>query len=318
VEVTASQPGDSAYNPANHVSQFVMVTKSPQIISIVTSPGIISESSQIVAFSTSGLPVDLILGTGSAADSLVYHSEGYYTLRGIQSSGEIYLIGNQAGNDNYYPAEQVIDTISINRYNQVIYFDSINNKLYADNLTDTLRAVSSSGLPVTFSVISGPATIQDSIIYITGSGIISVAASQSGNDSVNPATSVFRTFEVYKISSEIIFDDIVVTYGNPFLKIEPVSDSPGSFDFYSSNDHIFVMQGDTAWIMNAGVAQLTIFQNESDNYNAAFKVISLTVLKANPIINITPYEVTYDGLSHEAFGTAYGVEQPTPLNLSSY
>ena len=45
----------------------------------------------------------------------------------------------------------------------------------------TLSATASSGLPVTFSVVSGSGTISGNILTITGVGTVEVAADQSGN-----------------------------------------------------------------------------------------------------------------------------------------
>jgi len=79
--------------------------------------------------------------------------------------------------------------------NQTINF----NAVPATNLgmpAFPLIALSSSDLPVTFSVISGPATIIGNIITLTGSGKVVVQASQAGNSIYNAAPSVTQTFVV--------------------------------------------------------------------------------------------------------------------------
>src|SRR5262249_24558457 len=48
-------------------------------------------------------------------------------------------------------------------------------------------ATSSSGLPVTFSVVSGPATVSGNVLTITGVGTIVVKATQAGGSNYNPA-----------------------------------------------------------------------------------------------------------------------------------
>ena len=47
--------------------------------------------------------------------------------------------------------------------------------------TQALAATASSGLPVTFSVVSGSGTISGNILTITGVGTVVVAADQAGN-----------------------------------------------------------------------------------------------------------------------------------------
>src|SRR6185436_15964948 len=58
----------------------------------------------------------------------------------------------------------------------------------------------SSGLPVSFSIVSGPATIFGNSVTITGAGIVTVRASQSGDANWNAATSVDQSFSVAKLT----------------------------------------------------------------------------------------------------------------------
>jgi hypothetical protein len=58
----------------------------------------------------------------------------------------------------------------------------------------SLSATSSSGLPVTFAVVSGPAALNGSRLTITGAGAITVQASQAGDATYLPAPSVAQTF----------------------------------------------------------------------------------------------------------------------------
>jgi len=62
---------------------------------------------------------------------------------------------------------------------QSIIFASIANQKYGVPLI--LAATATSGLPVTFSVVSGPATISNGILTFTSIGTVVVAANQSGN-----------------------------------------------------------------------------------------------------------------------------------------
>lgn len=59
-----------------------------------------------------------------------------------------------------------------------------------------LMAAASSGLPVSFSVESGPATLNNDIITLTGAGPVSIRASQLGNGTYDSATSIVNTFMV--------------------------------------------------------------------------------------------------------------------------
>jgi hypothetical protein len=61
-------------------------------------------------------------------------------------------------------------------------------------VTAPLFARTTSGLPVTYTV-TGPATIVNGTsIMVTGPGLVTVTAHQSGNATFNPATTVSRSF----------------------------------------------------------------------------------------------------------------------------
>jgi hypothetical protein len=58
----------------------------------------------------------------------------------------------------------------------------------------TLNATATSGLPVTYAVVSGPATITGNQLMITGAGVIVVEAQQPGDGTYLSAPGVSRTF----------------------------------------------------------------------------------------------------------------------------
>jgi hypothetical protein len=57
-----------------------------------------------------------------------------------------------------------------------------------------LSATASSGLPVAFRVVSGPAVVSGSRLTVTGTGAIIVRASQQGNSNYEPADDVDQSF----------------------------------------------------------------------------------------------------------------------------
>jgi ELWxxDGT repeat protein len=77
---------------------------------------------------------------------------------------------------------------------QTITFNPIPDKLTTDSPFE-LEANASSGLAVTFEIISGPATLSGNLVTITGAGTVSVKALQPGNIDFNPA-SAEQSFDV--------------------------------------------------------------------------------------------------------------------------
>jgi sugar lactone lactonase YvrE len=76
---------------------------------------------------------------------------------------------------------------------QSIFFSPLPNFTHGAT-TYTLTGFSTSGLPLTYSVVSGPATISGNTMTVTGTGAVSIRASQPGSASYAAATSVTRSF----------------------------------------------------------------------------------------------------------------------------
>ena len=79
---------------------------------------------------------------------------------------------------------------------QTITFTTIPNKTISD-VPFTINATASSGLPITFSIVSGPATIVGKKITLNGkTGQVVVAANQAGNSTYCMANQQTQTFVV--------------------------------------------------------------------------------------------------------------------------
>jgi hypothetical protein len=81
------------------------------------------------------------------------------------------------------------------KLNQTISFTPIPTKGVNDP-PFALSASSSAGLPVAFRLVSGPATISNAQVSITGLGKVVIEASQGGNTEYNPAPTVTQSFDV--------------------------------------------------------------------------------------------------------------------------
>jgi len=90
---------------------------------------------------------------------------------------------------------------------QSISFPSIDNQLYS-NSSITLDASATSGLPITYTILSGPASLSGSTLTFTGKGEITVRAEQSGDASYAPATAVSRSFYVADALQHIYFEPV--------------------------------------------------------------------------------------------------------------
>jgi kumamolisin len=97
-------------------------------------------------------------------------------------------------NDTVY-AGTATATLTIAQATQTISF-SPSNQVYPASGPITLFGMASSGLALTYSLISGPATESNNQITLTGTGTVIVEASQPGDSNYLAATSVTGTFVV--------------------------------------------------------------------------------------------------------------------------
>jgi sugar lactone lactonase YvrE len=141
--------------------------------------------------SSSGLPVTLIVKSGPATIS----ANNTVTLTGV---GAVVLAANQAGNENYSAASEVTTSFTVAKASQTIAaFGAISDKVFGAEPFAITAPASSSSLPVTLSVKSGPATISsNNTLTLTGNGTVLLAANQAGNENYNPAPEVTTQFNV--------------------------------------------------------------------------------------------------------------------------
>ncbi|WP_041340722.1 PQQ-dependent sugar dehydrogenase [Runella slithyformis] len=149
-------------------------------------------------------PIFLLNATASSALPVYYYSvSGPATVGGNTVSltgrpGQVRIRAAQHGNSVYSQAPITERVFNVTRpiTQQSVTFDSIFPKLITSPAF-TLNATSSSGLPIEYLIISGPATLSGgNLITLTGQeGTVRVRAIQAGSYSVNGAYKE-RTFAV--------------------------------------------------------------------------------------------------------------------------
>jgi uncharacterized delta-60 repeat protein len=176
----------------------------------------------LAATSSAGLPVTLSLEPGSAAT--LSGSVGSYSLTDIGQTGTVTVRASQAGDEDHEAAQDVLVSFDVTKSNQTITFDAPADKTFGD-APFTLSASADSELPVTFTVISGPAQLDGSSITLTGAGTVVVRASQAGNGLYNEA-GLNRSITVARAPQAITFGTLgAVTYGDAPVALTATSDS---------------------------------------------------------------------------------------------
>ena len=206
----------------------------------------------------------------------------------------------------------------VNIADQFITFAPLAGKTFGD-ADFNVSATASSGLPVSFSIASGPATILGSTVHITGAGTVTVRASQAGNGNYNPAPDVDQSFEVAKANQAIVFAALTdKTYGDSPFTVSATGGGSGNAVTFNASGNCTSggLNGSTITITGAGPCTVTASQAGSANYNAAPDVPrSLTVNQATATISVSGYTGVYDGNAHGATGSATGVNGEDLMSL---
>ncbi|SDL84949.1 Por secretion system C-terminal sorting domain-containing protein [Daejeonella rubra] len=209
----------------------------------------------ITATASSGLPVTFSIVSGPATIS-----GNTITLTG---TGTVVVKALQAGNVNYkeISAER---TFKVLQGTQTLIFNEIADKTFGAN-PFTIIATASSGLPVTFSIVSGPASISGNTISLTGAGTVVVKALQAENTIFNQV-SIERTFKVLPATQTLTFNEIAdKTFGaNPFtITATASSGQPVTFSIVSGPASI---SGNTITLTGAGTVVVKALQPGNVNY----------------------------------------------------
>ncbi|GEO20826.1 hypothetical protein CQA01_13600 [Cyclobacterium qasimii] len=239
-----------------------------------------SRINQVISFSAlpamqfGDAPFDLVATADSELPVQFTVVSGPATITGkqltITGTGTVKVKAEQAGDNEYEAAEAIEQSFKVEKANQEITFGSISKKTFGD-AAFTLVATADSKLPVTFSLVGGPATLSGSKVTITGAGTITVKATQAGNDNYN-ATSEEKEITVEKAGQTITFANLPdKTYGDQPVDLS-ASSSSGLTVTFAVKSGPGSLSGNELGIDGAGAIVVTASQPGNDNYKAASDV----------------------------------------------
>jgi len=288
--ITASQPGDDNFNPAQQVQQQLVVTKADQTITFDELPvktfgdGIFSLS----AITTSNLSISF-----SSSNPTIASIVGNAVV--INSAGECVITAEQAGNKNYNSATPITRTLTINKATQFINFGTLPTKTYGD-APFALSGNATSGLVISYSSNSSIVSIVGNQVSILGTGEVEITASQTGNTNYLPAENVRQQLTINKAQQAISFTSIPTkTYGDAPFILTASSSSRLPVNFGSQYDSLLTIEGNTATIVGAGIVKVYAIQSGNANYLP--KVVEQTL-----VINKAPQTITFGALPIKKFG----------------
>lgn len=150
-------------------------------------------------------------GTTKSATVTASPSSATYTAALSAGPGVGSYTVSAVANNNYSGSGSA--TLTIAKASQAITFTNPGTRTYGD-APFTVAATATSGLPVSFAILSGPATISGSTVTITGTGTVTVRASQGGNGNYNAATSVDQSFTVQPGAPAMLLNVAALDFGN--------------------------------------------------------------------------------------------------------
>ncbi len=273
--IAANQAGDATYNPASEVTQTFAIAKADQVITVTAIDDKLVNAAPfaVVASVDTGLP-------------LTYQVSGPATISGTTitltgTAGTVTVTVSQAGTDDYNPASEQVAFAVNDLQSQTITFAAITDKTYGD-APFTLSATASSGLAVTYSVVSGPVSLSGNEVTITGAGAATISVNQAGDANYLPAPEVTQTFTIAKADQVITFaaiEDQILEDGSMTLSAEAGSGLPVSFSVVSGP---VTINGNEATFDGLGTVTIAASQAGNDNFNAApvveqvFEIVTVT------------------------------------------
>jgi parallel beta-helix repeat protein len=317
VTIEASQAGNTTYNAAPVVTQSFSITAATTTKQnqTITFPAIANKTYgdapfALAATASSGLSISYRVVSGPATVS-----GNTVTLTG---TGTVTIEASQTGNTTYNAATPVQQSFTVQapsttttKQSQTITFPAIPNKTFGD-APFTLTATASSGLPVSYRVISGPATVSGNVVTITGTGEVWIEASQSGNAYYDWANLTSQNFfvsaatTVTKSAQTITFPAIAdKTYGDPTFALAATASS-GLPVLYRVVSGPATISGNTVTLTGVGTVTIEASQAGDANYNVATPVQqSFDVLSATRTGTGTASQtITFGTLSYKTFGAA--------------
>lgn len=304
VVVNVSQAGNGNYNSSSESTSFIVSdpAKTNQTISFdaIGDKAFGDAAFTVVPSVTSGLNIDLSVVSGP-----ITLSGDEVTITGV---GTATIAANQAGDETYNPAMEVIITFTISKADQTISFEEISTKVFGESFN--LEATVSSNLPLTYSVVSGSISISGTTVSIDGTGVATIAANQVGDENRLAALEVTRSFTIEKANQNITVTPIAdkLITDDPFeIEATVVSNQPLT---YEVEGPATISETTVTLTGSSGTVTITVDQVGNDNYNSASISTSFDVTD-----NQEAQAIAFSTISDQIFGSSLSLSASASSGL---
>jgi hypothetical protein len=219
-----------------------------------------------------------ISATSNSSGAITYSVvSGPATISGntvnLTNTGRVTLIANQAAIGNFATGTATI-SFNVNGTIPTLAFAAIPSKAYGA-APFTVAATSNSSGAITYSVVSGPATIAGSTITVTGIGAVTLRASQAAAGNYTSATAT-SSFNINAATPSLTFAAIPSQLHYAVLTLSATSNSSGVIT-YSVVSGPATIAGDTITVTGAGTVTVQASQAAAGGYTSATATASFAV-----------------------------------------
>ena len=189
-----------------------------------------------------------------------------------------------------------IGAYEFSRLSQTINFGPLAGQTYGV-APIALDPTNTSGLPVSFAVISGPATLSGSVLTVTGAGNVVVEASQAGNATYAAATPVDESFMVSPALLTITANPVTKVYGAtlPTLTASFVGFVNGGTATSLTTQPVLTSSATASSpVLSAGY-NISVSGASDSNYTFSYVDGTVTVTPASLTVTATDQSMTYGG-----------------------
>ena len=277
------------------------------------------DPAQVITFNEPGTQqvgtTMLLLASASSGLPVSYSYTGPATLSGneltLTASGTVTVTASQAGDGFYAPAVDVTRSFEVIKGEQVVVFTLAATAKAGE--TVTLGGSSTSGLPLEYSVFSGPGSIApgSNLLNFTGTGTVVVSAGQPGNSQYNAAASVQRSIVVSKSAQVITFTPPTSALRTETLNLVATSSSGLSVNLALVSGPGILTSGGELSFTGPGNVTVRATQAGDDRFLAATAVQRVIVsVNVRPTVN-TPISLATVRVGQAVSGSISATLNPT-------
>jgi hypothetical protein len=313
--VKYDQAGNANFNAAPQVTELVNAQKQSQTITVTQH----APASAVFNMSFS------VAATGGGSGNLVtFSSVGACSNIGAtftmtSGTGTCSVRYDQAGDANFEPATQVVESVTAVKASQSI---TVAQHAPASAVFNTSFSVAAtggaSGNAVTFSSSGSCSNTGATFTMTSGTGACSVQYDQAGNSNYNPAPQVTETVNAQKANQTItvsIHAPANAAYNTSF---GVQANAPGGVVSFSSSGAC--SNSGNTFTMTSGTGTCTVEYDQAgnSNYNPAPQVTeTVNAQKANQTINVTNHAPASASFNQQFTVAATGGGSGNPVTFSS-